>query len=116
MVSINIKDIYCDLIVESNSEKDNLEYIILIWELLVWEDGYFYKPLLYTVDEEEKSINELLTIKSRTTDQKWISSAILLCRNQRQISEKIIENYSKIRNLGRKDCSMNSSMFSSFFI
>lgn len=114
-VSITIKDVNCAIIVESNSEKDNLEYIILIWELLVWEDGYFYKPLLYTVDGKEKSINELLTIRNRITDQKWISSAILLCRNQRQISEKIIENYSKIRNLGRKDHSMNSSMFSSFF-
>ena len=43
-VSIIIKDIKCELAVDGNSEDDNLQYIILIWELLVWEDGYFYKP------------------------------------------------------------------------
>lgn len=114
-VCINIKDTNCDIIVEGNSEKENLDYIILIWELLVWEDGYFYEPLLYTVDNLKKSVDALLTINCRVTDKKWVSSAILLCRNQRQISEKILERYYKIRNLGRKEHSMNASMFSAFF-
>lgn len=49
------------------------------------------------------------------TDAKWVSSAILLCRNQRQINEEIVEKYRNIRHLDRKDKSMNASMFSSFF-
>lgn len=40
---------------------------------------------------------------------------ILLCRNQRQINEEIVEKYRNIRHLDRKDKSMNASMFSSFF-
>ena len=56
-VSIIIKDIKCELAVDGNSEDDNLQYIILIWELLVWEDGYFYKPISYTVDGVEKTID-----------------------------------------------------------
>ena len=87
----------------------------MIWELLVWEDGYFYKPISYSVDGGEKAIDSLLTINCRTTDAKWISSAILLCRNQRQINEEIVEKYRNIRYLDRKDQSMNASMFSSFF-
>ena len=108
-VSIIIKDIKCELAVDGNSEDDNLQYIILIWELLVWEDGYFYKPISYTVDGVEKTIDSLVTINCRTTD------AILLCRNQRQINEEIVEKYRNIRHLDRKDKSMNASMFSSFF-
>ena len=114
-VSIIIKDIKCELAVDGNSEDDNLQYIILIWELLVWEDGYFYKPISYTVDGVEKTIDSLVTINCRTTDAKWVSSAILLCRNQRQINEEIVEKYRNIRYLDRKDKSMNASMFSSFF-
>lgn len=114
-VNIRIQGINCEIIIEGNSEKDNLQYLILIWELLAWEDGYFYKPLIYTIDGEIKSIDALLTINSRITDEKWISSAILLCRNQRQISEKIVDDYAKIRNMGRAEHSMNASMFSSFF-
>lgn len=114
-VNIKIEDANCEIVVESNSEKNNLDYIVLIWEWLVWEDGYFYKPILYTVDNKEKSVEALLTVDCRITDKKWISSAILLCRNQRQISEKIVENYSRIRNQDRREHSMNASMFSAFF-
>ena len=114
-ISISIKDIRCELSVEGNDEKDNLDYIVLIWELFVWQDGYFYKPLSYYVDGNKKMLDCLLTIKCRVTDSKWISSSILLCRNQRQINEKIIEEYKKIRFLDRREHSMNASMFSSFF-
>lgn len=114
-VSIIIKDTRCELAVDGNSEDGNLQYIILIWELLVWEDGYFYKPISYSADGVEKTIDSLVTINCRTTDTKWISSAILLCRNQRQINEEIVEKYRNIRYLDRKKQSMNASMFSSFF-
>ena len=67
-VSIIIKDIRCELVVDGSSEDDNLQYIILIWELLVWEDGYFYKPISYSVDGGEKVIDSRLTINCRTTD------------------------------------------------
>lgn len=114
-VSINIKDTKCELSVEGNNENDNLRNIIVIWELLVWEDGYFYKPINYFVEDKEKSVGTLLSINCRITDKKWISSAVLLCRGQRQINENIIDNYKKIRYLDRKEQSMNASMFSSFF-
>lgn len=42
-VSINIKDVNCGIIVESNLEKDNLEYIIpiYIWRMKYYEsNGY----------------------------------------------------------------------------
>ncbi len=114
-VSINIKDTKCELSIEGNNEDENLENIIVIWELLVWEDGYFYKPIKYFVEDEERSVDTLISINCRVTDKKWISSAVLLCRNQRQINESIIEKYKEIRYLDRKEESMNASMFSSFF-
>lgn len=114
-VSIIIKDLRCELVVTGKSEVNNLQYIILIWELLVWEDGYFYKPISYSVDGVEKKIDNLITINCRTTDKKWISNSVLLCRNQRQINEEIIEKYRNIRYLDRRERSMNASMFSAFF-
>lgn len=114
-ISISIKDIKCKMSITGKNEDENLQYIILIWELLVWEDGYFYKPINYSVDGIEKSIDALITINCRITDEKWILSSILLCRNQRQINEEILEKYKSIRYLDRKNQSMNASMFSSFF-
>lgn len=101
-VSIIIKDIKCELAVDGNSEDDNLQYIILIWELLVWEDGYFYKPISYTVDGVEKTIDSLVTINCRTTDAKWVSSAILLCRNQRQIRGRFMKNIQEYQTFRQK--------------
>ena len=114
-VLINIKDTMCELSVDGNNEDDNLNNIILIWELLVWEDGYFYRPINYYVEDNEKSVDALISINYRIIDKKWISSAILLCREKRQIDENIINKYKQIRYLDRKKQSMNASMFSSYF-
>ena len=114
-VFIDIHDTICDITVNGENEKDNYDYIVNIWELLVWQDGYFYKPISYTVDDEKRDIKELLSLKCRVTDEKKISSAMLLCRNNRQISEEIIDTYKSIRYKGRREKSMNASMFSSFF-
>lgn len=114
-VLINIKDTKCELLVDGNNEDENLKNIIVIWELLVWEDGYFYRPINYYVEDSEKSVDTLMSTKYRTTDEKWISSAILLCREKRQIDENIIDKYKQIRYSDRKKKSMNASMFSSYF-
>lgn len=114
-VKINIKDTSCELLVEGNNEDENLKNIIVIWELLVWEDGYFYRPISYYVEDSEKSVDSLILVSYRITDKKWISNAILLCREKRQIDENIIDKYKQIRYLDRKNRSMNASMFSSYF-
>ena len=114
-VLINIKGTRCELSIDGNNEEENLKNIIVIWEILVWEDGYFYRPIHYYVEDSEKSVDALISINCRITDKKWISSAILLCRAKRQIDENIIDKYKQIRYLDRKKQSMNASMFSSYF-
>lgn len=115
-ISIVINNKKCELTIQGNDEYDNLQYIILIWEILVWQDGYFYAPTNYSVNGIERPIENLVSNNSRITDSKWISDSLLLCRNHRQIDEEIVEKYRTIRCLDRKDKSMNASMFSSFFI
>lgn len=114
-VLIQIKDTQCILRIDGNSEDENLKHIITIWELLVWEDGYFYKPIGYYVDNKERTTDVLLSNKCRITDENWITNAVSLCRNQRQINENILNRYEQIRYLDRKKQSMNATMFSSFF-
>lgn len=114
-ISIVINNKKCELTIQGNDENDNLQYIILIWEILVWQDGYFYAPTNYSVNGIERPIENLVSNNSRITDSKWISDSLLLCRNHRQIDEEIVEIYRTIRYLDRKDKSMNASMFSSFF-
>lgn len=114
-ISISIKKTECKLLIKGNDEKDNLDYIYLIWELLAWQDGYFYKPLNYCVNNIEKDPNCLLKLKYFSSDSQWIDDSILLCRNKRQINDTIIENYKSIRFLDRIDSLTNASMFSSFF-
>lgn len=114
-IHVDIKNTTCEMVISGEGEKENFDYIVIIWELLTWQDGYFYKPMSYEVNEEKRDVKELLSIKCRVTDKKWVSSAMLLCRNKRQISEKIIDTYKALRYKGRKEASMNASMFSSFF-
>lgn len=114
-VHIEIQGTKCDMIVSGENEVKNYDYIVAIWELLAWQDGYFYKPVFYEVDNRKRSIKRLVSLKYRVADKKWVSSAMLLCRNNRQITEEIIDKYMEIRYKGRKNQSMNASMFSSFF-
>lgn len=114
-VYIEIHGTKCNMIVSGENEMKNYDYIVAIWELLAWQDGYFYKPVFYEVDNKKRSIKRLVSLKYRITDKKWISSAMLLCRSNRQITEEIIDKYMEIRYKGRKEQSMNASMFSAFF-
>ena len=102
-VHIEIHDTTCDITVKGKSEVENYHYIVTIWELITWQDGYFYKPIFYEIDNEKRDVKKLLSLKYRIADQKWVSSAMLLCRNNRQISEEIINRYREIRYKGRKE-------------
>ncbi|MDO4343338.1 MAG: PBECR4 domain-containing protein [Eubacteriales bacterium] len=113
VVDIVIRRTCCELQILG---KDNLDEIIFaIWEILAWNDGYFYKPVEYWIDGVEYDINELLRTPYYVTDSKWKSSALLIGRNHREISEEIITRYMQIRNAGREQKSLNRTMFSSYF-
>ena len=96
--------------------KDGLKEIFYaIWELLAWNDGYFYEPVEYIVDGCKEDEEEFITRSYCVTDEKWKISALLIGRANRDISEDTITRYMEIRNKGRKEQSMNKSMFSSYF-
>lgn len=112
-VSLIIKKTFCELKLIG---KDNLETIFYaIWEILAWNDGYFYKPIEYKINGVEHDINKLIKMPYYITDSKWKKSALLIGRNKREISENIIVKYIQIRNTGRKQKSLNKTMFSSYF-
>lgn len=103
----------CYLVLEG---KDNLkEVFYAIWELLAWNDGYFYVPVEYIVDGCKQDTEGLITRFYYVTDEKWKNGALLIGRGNRDISENTITRYMGIRNKGRKEKSMNKSMFSSYF-
>lgn len=114
-ISISIKNTSCNVCVENALESVTKEYFYIIWELLALYDGYFYQPLRYTVDGAERDVEELFAIKMYKTDQKWIDSALLIGRNQRDFSEKLILNYKAIKDAGRKQKSMDRSLIFSYF-
>lgn len=103
----------CHLTLEGNSSLT--EYLYTIWELLAWNDGYFYTPVEYRVNDHDHDVNELIRMPYYITDEKWRSSALLIGRNNRAISEETILKYMELRKKGRKEKSMNQSMISSYF-
>ena len=112
-VDLIIEGTYCELQIVG---KDNLEEIIYaIWEILAWNDGYFYKPVEYLVDDIKRDVKELFRVPYYVTDSKWKNSALLIGRNHREISEDIITRYIQIRNVGREQKSLNKTLFSSYF-
>lgn len=112
-VDLVIEGTYCKLQIAG---KDNLrEIIFAIWEILAWNDGYFYKPVEYWVDDTEQGVDELFIRSYYATDSNWKNSALLIGRNHREISEDIITRYIQIRNIGREKKSLNKTLFSSYF-
>lgn len=114
-INICIDRTECKVEISHDSSEKAHEYLYLVWELLNWYDGYFYKPIRYLVDGKRQKKDALLTLNMYTTDQKWISSALLIGRDKRLFTEEIILKYKELRNKERKDKSMNKSMINSYF-
>ena len=112
-IDIEMKKTDCRLILEGKKELKELFYAI--WEMLAWNDGYFYALIDYKIDGIQKDIKDIIRLPYYITDQKWIKSALLIGRGNRDISEKTITKYVDIRKMGRKQKSMNSSMIASYF-
>jgi hypothetical protein len=112
-VALSIYRENCNLTLKGNT--DLTEYFYAIWELLAWNDGYFYTPIEYRINDHEHDVNELIRMPYYITDEKWKSSALLIGRNNRAISEEAILKYMELRKKGRREKSMNQSMVSSYF-
>ena len=112
-IDIEMKKTDCRLILEGKKELKELFYAI--WEMLAWNDGYFYALIDYKIDGIQQDIKDIIRLPYYITDQKWIKSALLIGRGNRDISEKTITKYVDIRKMGRKQKSMNSSMIASYF-
>ncbi len=112
-IDIEMRKTDCRLILEGKKELKELFYAI--WEMLAWNDGYFYALIDYKIDGIQRDIKDIIRLPYYITDQKWIKSALLIGRGNRDISEKTITKYVEIRKMGRKQKSMNSSMIASYF-
>ncbi len=114
-IDICIDKIECKVRISHEILETAKDYLYLVWELLTWYDGYFYKPINYLIDGKKQDVNSLITLHMYATDEKWISNALLIGRNQRCFSEEIILKYKNLRNKDRTDKSMNKSMINSYF-
>lgn len=112
-VYLKIENTVCYLILQGSNNLKKVFYAV--WELLAWNDGYFYKPIQYIVDGFQHKLEELIVRPYYITDQKWRNSALLIGRANRGIAENTLVKYIEIRNKSRKEKSMNKSLFSAYF-
>lgn len=105
----------CLIQIDSTTEDRAMQLLYAIFELLCLYDGYFYKPIRFFIDEQEKSVQERFKLNKYTTANKWISGATLLGRNERDLSSIIIQKYIELFSQDRKEKSMNRSMISSYY-
>lgn len=113
-ISIDIKDRKCNMVLEGESETVPKAFY-LIWEVLFLYDGYFFEPQRLMIDGEEKSVDSLIKVAFYKSGYNWISSAILLGRAKRNLSENILKAFDKMRNEGKKDEKMTKSVVNAFF-
>ena len=104
------------MILVGNKEKI-YKILYAVWELLYFYDGYFYTPKHYYVDGIELDVMELYNGRYEMYDSsmKWYTSATLLGRSNRDLSNKVIMNYITFREKGRLEQSMNKTLINSFF-
>ena len=100
-ISIDIKDRKCNMVLEGESETVSKAFY-LVWEVLFLYDGYFFEPLRLIIDGEEKSVDSLIKVAFYKSGHNWISSAILLGRAERNLSENILKAFDKMRNEGKR--------------
>lgn len=108
---IEISGKTCKMCIEGE-ESEGLFY--LLWELLSLYDGYFYKPVSVVIDGKQTDASELKKVSFYSTDVKWHNSE-LLGRAQRDLSPNVITEYTKFRNFGIKDHSINKSLVNAFY-
>ena len=113
-ISIEIKDRKCSMILEGEPGTVRKAFY-LIWEMLCLYDGYFYTPLSLTINNEEKSVDSLIKVAFYKSGYNWTSAAILLGRAERNLSEKVLKAFDKMRNEGKKDEKMTKSVINAFF-
>ncbi|MDE6063552.1 MAG: hypothetical protein K2G20_03060 [Lachnospiraceae bacterium] len=110
-------DIYneaCAMELIGNDLSSIEELCRILWEILSLYDGYFYMPTMCKIDNVEKDIGDLYK-RYYKTSQIWIDNAELLGRNQRCITEEIINTYRRFRNLGRDNQKMSKSMINAYY-
>lgn len=113
--TFSYKEKNCHIKIDCTTEDRAMQLLYTIWELLCLYDGYFYKPIQFFIDEQEKCVQELFKLNKYITAKEWISSATLLGRNERDLSQKIVEKYIELFSQDRKEKSMNSSMMSAYY-
>ena len=91
--TFSYKEKNCHIKIDCTTEDRAMQLLYTIWELLCLYDGYFYKPIQFFIDEQEKCVQELFKLNKYITAKEWISSATLLGRNERDLSQKIVEKY-----------------------
>lgn len=114
VISIQIKDRKCSMVLKGETETVKKAFY-LVWEVLCLYDGHFYRPLNLLIDGEEKSVDALIKITFYKSGHNWISSAILLGRAERNLSENVLKAFDKMRNEGKDDGKMTKSVVNAFF-
>lgn len=109
------KEKNCHIQIDCTTEDRGMQLLYAIREILCLYDGYFYKPIRFCIDGQEKFVQELFKLNKYITAKEWITSATLLGRNERDLSPKIIEKYIELFSQDRKEKSMNRSMISAYY-
>ena len=110
-IDINIDDLICKIHLQG---EDVEEAFYLVWELLFLYDGYFYEPNFFCENDVTRNPKDLIRISLYSTDSKWYSSA-LLGRNNRDLSENVIKQYSLFRNEGKSNHKMSKTLVNAFY-
>lgn len=111
---IDIHDEVCVIVLIGKDLRSIEELCRVLWEILSLYDGYFYVPKVCKIDNVEKDISAL-HIRYYKTSQIWIDNAELLGRNQRCVTEDVIDTYRNFRNLGRDNQKMSKSMINAYY-
>ena len=113
-ITIEIKDKKCVILLDGKSQNVERAFYI-VWEVLFLYDGYFYKPMAFTVDGEEKEVDSLIKVAFYQSGWHWIESSILLGRAERDLSKNILIAFDKMRNEGKNNGKMTKSVINAFF-
>lgn len=115
-IKANISQKNKQCILKLDGDEDEIVKVLrIIWELLFLYDGYFYIPIKYIVDGQERNRDDLYFLPFYRTGKMWMNFADSLIEDEIDLTEERLSLYDSFRNTGRESGKLFKSLINSFY-
>ncbi len=104
-----------NVLLDGENKETNISILRDIWEIDFLYNGFFRKPLKYSVDGHKENVKLLFFLPFYKTSKIWVDCSRPLVSDEYSFEFEVLKTYSEVRNRGRASNSMLKAIFNSFY-